>query len=127
MAQGAVIGQALFTTVWIVAGLLQGPAAHAVLAPDDIHHRPGAPCTDRIPCQHRCLTPIGGSVWPASASGPLIGLGCMRLSVERNRDEARGIEVLHAALDAGVTFFDTADRPAVSAGADGAARIAIRI
>lgn len=38
-----------------------------------------------------------------------IGLGCMRLSTERNRDEARGIAVLHAALDAGIRFFDTAD------------------
>ena len=33
----------------------------------------------------------------------------MRLSTERDRDETRGIEVLHAALDLGVTFFDTAD------------------
>ena len=33
----------------------------------------------------------------------------MRLSTERDRDEARGIEVLHAALDAGIPFFDTAD------------------
>ncbi len=49
------------------------------------------------------------AVWPPDASGPLIGLGCMRLSTERDRDEARGIEVLHAALDAGITFFDTAD------------------
>ena len=39
----------------------------------------------------------------------MIGLGCMRLSTERDRDEARGIAVLHAALDAGITFFDTAD------------------
>jgi aryl-alcohol dehydrogenase-like predicted oxidoreductase len=33
----------------------------------------------------------------------------MRLSTERDRDETRGIAVLHAAFDAGVTFFDTAD------------------
>jgi len=39
----------------------------------------------------------------------LIGMGCMRLSTERDRDEARAIEVLHAAFDAGVTFLDTAD------------------
>ena len=38
-----------------------------------------------------------------------IGIGCMRLSTEGDRDDARGIEVLHAALDGGVTFFDTAD------------------
>ena len=41
--------------------------------------------------------------------GPLIGMGCMRLSTERSRDETRAIAVLHAALDAGVNFLDTAD------------------
>jgi len=38
-----------------------------------------------------------------------IGIGCMRLSTEGDRDDARGVGVLHAALDAGVTFLDTAD------------------
>ena len=38
-----------------------------------------------------------------------IAIGCMRLSTERDRDEARSIEVLHAAFDAGVTLLDTAD------------------
>ena len=38
-----------------------------------------------------------------------MGLGCMRLSTERERDEERGLTVLHAALDGGVTFLDTAD------------------
>jgi aryl-alcohol dehydrogenase-like predicted oxidoreductase/histidinol phosphatase-like enzyme/predicted kinase len=38
-----------------------------------------------------------------------LALGCMRLSTERDRDENAAIEVLHAALDAGVTFLDTAD------------------
>src|SRR5262245_20948836 len=33
----------------------------------------------------------------------------MRLSTAHDRDEARAIAVLHAALDGGVTFFDTAD------------------
>jgi aryl-alcohol dehydrogenase-like predicted oxidoreductase/histidinol phosphatase-like enzyme len=47
----------------------------------------------------RVWTPPGGS----------IGLGCMRLSTSPGRDEARGVEVLHAAFDAGVTFLDTAD------------------
>lgn len=37
------------------------------------------------------------------------GLGCMRLSTEPDRDEARAIAVLHAALDAGIEFLDTAD------------------
>jgi aryl-alcohol dehydrogenase-like predicted oxidoreductase/histidinol phosphatase-like enzyme len=36
-------------------------------------------------------------------------MGCMRLSIERDRDEARALEVLHAALDAGVRLLDTAD------------------
>jgi aryl-alcohol dehydrogenase-like predicted oxidoreductase/histidinol phosphatase-like enzyme/predicted kinase len=36
-------------------------------------------------------------------------LGCMRLSTGRDRDEARAVAVLHAALDAGVTLLDTAN------------------
>jgi len=36
-------------------------------------------------------------------------MGCMRLSTEADRDEARAVAVLHAALDAGVTLLDTAD------------------
>ncbi len=36
-------------------------------------------------------------------------MGCMRLSTERDRTDASGIAVLHAALDAGITLFDTAD------------------
>ena len=39
----------------------------------------------------------------------LVGMGCMRLSTDRERDEARAIAVLHAALDAGVTFLDTSN------------------
>ena len=41
--------------------------------------------------------------------GSPLGLGCMRLSTERDRDETAAIAVLHATLDAGVTLFDTAD------------------
>ena len=33
----------------------------------------------------------------------------MRLSTAADRDETRAIDVLHAALDAGVTLFDTAN------------------
>jgi aryl-alcohol dehydrogenase-like predicted oxidoreductase/predicted kinase len=36
-------------------------------------------------------------------------MGCMRLSTDPARDEEHTIRVLHAALDAGVTFLDTAD------------------
>jgi aryl-alcohol dehydrogenase-like predicted oxidoreductase/histidinol phosphatase-like enzyme/predicted kinase len=38
-----------------------------------------------------------------------IGLGCMRLSTELDRDDANSIAVLHAAFDADVTLLDTAD------------------
>jgi aryl-alcohol dehydrogenase-like predicted oxidoreductase/predicted kinase/histidinol phosphatase-like enzyme len=38
-----------------------------------------------------------------------IGLGCMRLSTEPDRDEKTSLAVLHAAFDAGVTLLDTAD------------------
>jgi len=47
-------------------------------------------------------------MWPPNAAVPLIGMGGMRLSTDRDRDEARAIGVLHAAFDAGVTFLDTA-------------------
>ena len=33
----------------------------------------------------------------------------MRLSTERDRDDAQSVRVLHAAFDAGVTLLDTAD------------------
>lgn len=39
---------------------------------------------------------------------PRVGLGCMRLSTAADRDEARGREVLAAAVAAGVRVFDTA-------------------
>ena len=38
-----------------------------------------------------------------------IGLGGMPLSIEGRPDEGRAIATIHAALDAGITFFDTAD------------------
>jgi aryl-alcohol dehydrogenase-like predicted oxidoreductase len=38
-----------------------------------------------------------------------IGLGEMPLSIEGRPDEDRAIQTIHAALDAGVTFIDTAD------------------
>src|SRR5712671_1283386 len=48
-------------------------------------------------------------MWPLDSALPLIGMGCMRLSTAPDRDEARGIAVLHAAFDAGVTVLDSAD------------------
>src|SRR3954463_12036291 len=38
-----------------------------------------------------------------------VGLGGMPMSIEGRPDEARSISTIHAALEAGVTFFDTAD------------------
>jgi aryl-alcohol dehydrogenase-like predicted oxidoreductase len=38
-----------------------------------------------------------------------IGLGGMPMSIEGRPEEARSISTIHAALDAGVTFIDTAD------------------
>jgi aryl-alcohol dehydrogenase-like predicted oxidoreductase/predicted kinase/histidinol phosphatase-like enzyme len=38
-----------------------------------------------------------------------VAIGCMRLSTEPDRDDARSIAVLHAAFDAGITLLDTAD------------------
>ncbi|GAA3715679.1 aldo/keto reductase [Streptomyces tremellae] len=38
-----------------------------------------------------------------------IGLGGMPMSIEGRPDEARSVATIHAALDAGVTFIDTAD------------------
>ena len=37
-----------------------------------------------------------------------IGLGCMRLSTDEDRDEQRALETIGAATDAGITVFDTA-------------------
>jgi aryl-alcohol dehydrogenase-like predicted oxidoreductase len=41
--------------------------------------------------------------------GPLrIGLGCMRLSTDEDRDEQRALDTIAAAVEAGITLFDTA-------------------
>ncbi len=45
-----------------------------------------------------------------------IGLGGMPMSIEGRPDEARSIETIHAALDAGVTLIDTADAYHLEAG-----------
>jgi aryl-alcohol dehydrogenase-like predicted oxidoreductase len=45
--------------------------------------------------------------WPSP--GELrVGLGCMRLSTDEDRNDARALATVAAALDAGVTVFDTA-------------------
>ena len=48
-----------------------------------------------------------------------IGLGGMPMSIEGRPDEARSIATIHAALDAGVTFIDTADAYHLYADDDG--------
>jgi aryl-alcohol dehydrogenase-like predicted oxidoreductase len=67
------------------------------------------------------------------ASELRIGLGCMRLSTEPERDEELALETIAAAVDAGLTVFDTARsygdnermlaRALRRSGADGRARI----
>jgi aryl-alcohol dehydrogenase-like predicted oxidoreductase/histidinol phosphatase-like enzyme/predicted kinase len=47
--------------------------------------------------------------------GRLRGIGCMRLSTTADRDDDESVRVIHAALDAGFRFFDTADAYAVDA------------
>ena len=47
-------------------------------------------------------------MWPDTPAPP-IGMGCMRLSTDPDRDDERSVAVIHAALDAGVRLFDTAD------------------
>src|SRR5215467_8668409 len=42
-------------------------------------------------------------------SALIVGLGCMRLSTVRDRDDDRAVAVILAALDAGATLLDTAD------------------
>jgi aryl-alcohol dehydrogenase-like predicted oxidoreductase len=38
-----------------------------------------------------------------------IGMGAMGLSVDGRPDEREAIKTIHAAIDAGITFIDTAD------------------
>jgi aryl-alcohol dehydrogenase-like predicted oxidoreductase len=45
-----------------------------------------------------------------------IGLGGMPMSIEGRPDEARSIQTIHAALDAGITLIDTADAYHLEAG-----------
>src|SRR6185312_12316925 len=58
--------------------------------------------------QPRCATTASGEpAWP----GPealRVGLGCMRLSTDPDRSEPRALQTIAAAVEAGVTVFDTA-------------------
>jgi aryl-alcohol dehydrogenase-like predicted oxidoreductase/histidinol phosphatase-like enzyme len=47
-------------------------------------------------------------MWPDTPAPP-IGMGCMRLSTDPDRDDDRAVAVVHAALDAGVRVLDTSD------------------
>ncbi|HUZ24730.1 MAG TPA: aldo/keto reductase [Streptosporangiaceae bacterium] len=55
----------------------------------------------------------------AGTSVSAIGLGGMPMSIEGRPDEGRSIRTIHAALDAGVTFVDTADAYLLQAGETG--------
>jgi aryl-alcohol dehydrogenase-like predicted oxidoreductase len=55
----------------------------------------------------RTLRRLSRSDW-LDGSELRIGLGCMRLSTDADRHEERGAEVIAAALQAGITVFDTA-------------------
>lgn len=52
-------------------------------------------------------TPTSRSIGDVPVSA--IGLGGMPMSIEGRPDRERSIRTIHAALDAGLTFFDTAD------------------
>ena len=56
---------------------------------------------------------------PGAAGDRPLAIGCMRLSTEPDRDEARAVATMHAALDAGVTLLDTADAYCRDAGETG--------
>src|SRR6516165_7538068 len=49
-------------------------------------------------------SPVGGAV----PERPRIGLGCMRMSTDDDRDERLAADTIAAAADAGITVFDTA-------------------
>jgi aryl-alcohol dehydrogenase-like predicted oxidoreductase/predicted kinase len=55
----------------------------------------------------RTLRDLSRAAWP-DASELRIGLGCMRLSTDEARDEDRALETITAAVQAGITVFDTA-------------------
>src|SRR5262249_55780784 len=64
--------------------------------------KPGTRGTRR---RWRMVAPMADWLGPDESR---IGLGCMRLSTEPDRDPERAVGTIHAALDAGATVFDTA-------------------
>src|SRR5438067_81505 len=70
-------------------------------------------CCSRCPRPDRSSASSAGvcAVTPSNglnASELRIGLGCMRLSTDEDRDERLALETIAAAAEAGVTVFDTA-------------------
>ena len=55
----------------------------------------------------RSLRLLSRSTW-LDPSELRIGLGCMRLSTDEDRDEERALATIAAAASAGITVFDTA-------------------
>ena len=78
--------------VIVLAGIV--PAARIVLA------------RDAEPA-HSLLVELTRN-WLADPSELRVGLGCMRLSTDEDRDEELGLETIAAAVEAGITVFDTA-------------------
>jgi aryl-alcohol dehydrogenase-like predicted oxidoreductase len=56
---------------------------------------------------------------PTGLSVGIIGMGCMPLSVTGRPSEEEGIKTIHAALEQGITLFDTADAYCLNAGENG--------
>jgi aryl-alcohol dehydrogenase-like predicted oxidoreductase/predicted kinase len=62
--------------------------------------------TEREPASRTVLS-LSRPLWPGE-SELRVGLGCMRLSTDQERDEGRALETIAAAAEAGITVFDTA-------------------
>ena len=100
---------ATFLVDGFVAGSGRSTGSRVRLEPAPLHSR----CAART---GRGGFPIGG-VRPRSRELPLswldpgelrVGLGCMRLSTDADRDEERALATIVAAVEAGITVFDTA-------------------
>src|SRR5262245_9631002 len=67
------------------------------------------PQVSRISGKHRGKPQARRCTYARGMDARPVGLGCMRLSTEADRDDARGAAVLAAAIAAGVDLLDTAD------------------
>ena len=91
---------------------LRAPAEGRLAQVRDHRHRPHGrrldrPADARRPRAARDLSRGSVTVW-LDDSELRLGLGCMRLSTADERDEELGLQTIAAAVDAGITVFDTA-------------------